>query len=145
MESINNIPEEKVFIQILKDHLHKQKTYIYENVNWNMICKYSKYHQVEAIVYYQTKIEDLRENYLATLYYSSNRKLLLKQLFPEITTVYAIVKGVEIANFYPVPQLRTMGDVDIVAHNREEFHNAFIKLGYEVNSKKRIGNGIIVN
>lgn len=137
VKTINITPEEKVFIQILQDHLHRQKTLISENVDWDIIYNYSKQHQVEAIVYYQTKKEDLRKSYFVALYYASNRKLLLKQLFSEITTAYVIVKGIEVAKLYPVPELRTMGDIDIVARNREEFHNAFIKLGSIVDLNKK--------
>lgn len=128
---------EEVFIQILSDHLHRRTTFIGKNVDWNIIQTYSEQHQVDAIVYFQTKKEEFKKDYYATLYNASNREFLLNQLLAEITSEYIIVKGTEVSKLYPVPELRTMGDVDIVVCNREEFNNAFMKLGYSTGVNKK--------
>lgn len=43
---------------------------------------------------------------------------------------YFVIKGPEIAEYYPVPALRTMGDVDIVVKDRSVAHEVMIKQGF---------------
>ena len=64
----------------------------------------------------------LSETYAAHIFYYLNRTALLQQIDIALTQAdipYFIVKGSEIAQFYPVPALRTMGDTDIIVHEED--------------------------
>lgn len=123
------VNEEYMFIKILSDFLAGTATDLDENVNWNIILQLAKTHQVQGIVYYQCKEcipEDLRksmeDSFWATTYYYANRRTLLKEIstaFKQSDLSFFCVKGYEVAQYYPVPALRTMGDCDIVVHSED--------------------------
>ncbi len=62
-----------------------------------------------------------------SLYYSEQSKL-------PITVPYVILKGTSVAKYYPYPEYRTMGDIDIITR-REDFDTACKQLvdnGYHI-------------
>ena len=123
------VSEEYLFIKIISDFLAGTNTKHDKSVNWMMIMQLAKKHQVQGIVYYQCKDclpEDVRksleDSFWTTTYYYANRKILLKEIskaFRQSGLSFFCVKGYEVAQFYPVPTLRTMGDCDIVVHRED--------------------------
>ena len=134
---------QKFFINILSDHLHGISTEIPYNVDWEEILKLAKSHQVEGIVYYQCKnlmppkIKKVFDNKASsTLYYYGNRKTALREVASELNNKeipHIVVKGFSIAEYYPIPALRTMGDCDIIVHRKEmpATMNVMRSLGYQ--------------
>lgn len=127
--------EQVFFIQVIRDHLNKDNTFIPDELNWDNIKKYAKQQQLEGIFYSQTKNPAFLSAFSSTAFYSSNRAVLLKNLLKEISTPYFIIKGSEVAQLYPVPALRTMGDTDIVVRDRASVHEVLLSQGYECRSK----------
>ena len=122
--------EQSFFIQILKDHLQGYKTKLDSGINWNTVASYARIHQVEGIVFYQCKqflppnVADLlNQKFSATLFYYKNRERAAKDIekaFDKASIPFFIVKGMNIAACYPIPLLRTMGDLDIVVHEEDK-------------------------
>ena len=116
------------FINCLNDHLHNRKTTVPENVDINTLISAAKQQELLGIVYHQLK-DSLREKdaffstYMATLFHYGNLKhqyeLVLKKL-SELSITAIPVKGLEIAQFYPVPALRTMGDIDLLIRDEDK-------------------------
>ena len=121
--------EIKAFIGILSDFISCRKTTLPEYIDWSIIAKLSRIHQVEGIVYYQCK-EFIPEEifpvsaqaFAATLFYYKNRECVLSSIKREFEQngIHSFeVKGMRVAEFYPIPALRTMGDSDIVVHKEQ--------------------------
>lgn len=134
---------QQFFISILSDHLYGISTEIQYNVDWDVILKLSKSHQVEGIVYHQCKKIMPPEMLMlldcitsTTLYYYANRRVALDEVIIKLNEkeiTHVIVKGFSVAEYYPVPALRTMGDCDIIVHRKDmpATMNVMRSLGYQ--------------
>lgn len=88
-------------------------------------------HEVGGIVYFQCKeaiphqiLSEFEKEYSAALFFYTNRKKamgMVDQTLVDFT--HCAVKGLEVAEYYPFPPLRTMGDCDIVVEP-SSFENA---------------------
>ena len=126
--------EQCFLLNILSDHIAGRSSNIKEDVDWEMIAETAHVHQVDGIVYYQCKSfvpTELKtrfmDNVRACFYYYGNRKKVLenlKSVFDKQGIMFFTIKGIEVSKYYPLPALRTMGDIDIVVH---------------VEDKKRVG------
>ncbi len=124
-------------IRILSNHLNKEITAPFDT-DWAALLKLAKQHQVAAIVYSQCKNfipqrfkAEYEQEYSAALFYYANRKRLLDRIEIVLDDIeHFVVKGTSIAQFYPSPALRTMGDTDIVIHeeDREETDKRLMSL-----------------
>ena len=120
-----------LFIQILRDHLHGRKTEPKADVDWEEMLALAQAHEVGGIVYFQCKdaiphqiLSEFEKEYSAALFFYSNRKKamgMVDQTLADFT--HCAVKGLEVAEYYPFPPLRTMGDCDIVVEP-SSFENA---------------------
>ncbi len=122
--------EKQFFLQVVCDHINGNKTKSHFDLEWDIIKLYAKQQQMEGIFYAQTKNKDFLPAFSAAVCCASNRDELLKNLLPELNMPYFIIKGSEIAEYYPVPALRTMGDIDIVVEDRSIAHKVMIKQGF---------------
>lgn len=125
-------------INILRDHLKTEKTAPFDT-DWAALFNLANKHEVAAIVYSQCNnfipqecIEEFERTYSAAVFYYANRKKLLDKVETVLADIeHFIVKGPSIAQFYPIPALRTMGDTDIVIHDtdREKIDRRLTLLG----------------
>ena len=136
---------QQFFISILSDHLAGNKTNPPKNIDidWKEIQRLSKSHQVDGIVYYQCKtfmpkdaLQYYEQAFSATLYFFRNRRAAMKivtDAFRKNMISFFAVKGFAVSRFYPIPELRTMGDCDIIV-SREDMPtamNIMRGLGYQ--------------
>ncbi|QUA54034.1 nucleotidyltransferase domain-containing protein [Aristaeella lactis] len=140
--------EQSFFIQILSDHLNGRETGCVDNMDWNVIHSYALTHQVSGIVFEQARncmpIEmqlTFRKEAMATLFYAAKRDNdfdSVKKALSEKNISYFVVKGPIIAELYPSPKLRSMGDIDLVIHreDRDSCNDILIQNGYECRSKQ---------
>ena len=122
--------EQRFFIHMLSDHLNGRKTAAPEDLDWNQIADYAAKHEVSGLVYHQCRdllpepLEALlSQKNAAEVYFYINRRALLKQIFQSFSEAkipFFTVKGLDVARFYPVPALRTMGDSDIVIRSDDK-------------------------
>ena len=119
------------------------------NVNWEYIYEKSKKQNITALVY--SSINKIKEkiNIDVELCKGFEKQIILTSAysvrqFSEFEKIHSLfsdngltfigLKGCILRNLYPVPELRTMGDFDILIKKGElpEIKNKFIKLGYEI-------------
>ena len=135
-------PEQEYFLQILADHLNGRSTAPRQDLDWNILKEYSHAHQVEGIMYYQCKdfmpaevCAFCKKFFKVSLFYYVNRKKLIQNIREAFTAneiPFFIAKGLEVAKYYPVPGLRTMGDTDMIVHvqDRERAAKTLADLGF---------------
>jgi len=139
--------EQTAFVQILFDYLNGRKTEEMTDLDWNIMLKYARSHQVTGIIYTQVKkriSHDVvnifrRETLDAFCHYSIREELcgIIQNAFTEKGIPYFIIKGPAVAELYPDPSLRVMGDIDIVVHakDRELCHEIMLEKGFTSFSK----------
>lgn len=135
--------EQSFFLRILSNHLSGHKSEPVNGVIWESVRELSRIHQVEGIVYYQCRdfmpvevLAKYEHAFNTTLFFFKNREISIakiERVFDEIDIPFFTVKGIEIAQYYPFPALRTMGDSDIVIHekDKEKAGNTLKSLGFE--------------
>lgn len=135
--------EQQFFLQALKQHIFGEYKSIPTNdIDFNLLIFYAVNHQMAGIIYYQLKntefanfCESLKEYSGADIFYYLNRKSMLKDIFDKFSKNNIscfLIKGAVIADYYTKPELRTMGDADIVIHpyDRETAHKIMLDLGF---------------
>ncbi len=139
--------EENIILEILSAFIHNRRPYLncemqegkvfytfyfqnilpvlaYMDKKWNII-KSEKIKQKLTDCYYQTVAENFKK--VATFE-------VISQRLSENSIPHMPVKGWYLRNLYPVPELRTFGDIDILIHkqDREKSDKLFIENGYKV-------------
>ena len=122
--------EQRYFLQVLKDHLTGEKTREKIDIDWTLMSSIARSHQVEGIVYYQCKDfipavvrPEFEKPFLASIFYFKNKESSLQEvtgLFDNNGILSFPIKGLGVANCYPIPALRTMGDIDLVVHREDK-------------------------
>ncbi len=142
--------EQRILFQLLKAALKEQEVGVTKGMalsvqEWRMIFAIAKKHAVVSLLYEVLKLNEsfpkelfdeveklsrqtVVQNY--KLLYLSN--YIVKRLEEEGVTVL-LLKGAATAAFYPNPELRKSGDIDLLITNREEEQRAcvvLVKEGY---------------
>ena len=123
---------------ILSDFLDKRRTQGIELTD--ELRTLAKSHQIEGIVGYQLKENyvGFQNSYYRTISEYVNRKRLLESVEDKLASSgieYVIVKGPIVAEHYPIPAFRTMGDLDIVTCDREKAHRVLLNMGFKTDSR----------
>lgn len=118
-----------IILKILHDHICSAQTAPFDT-DWEELLSLSKKQEVTAIVYIQCKsfipkpfLHDFGRAFSSVLFYYANRCKIVERIENALEDIdHFTVKGSSVAQFYPYPALRTMGDTDIVVHteDREE-------------------------
>ena len=116
-------------IQILRDYVHLEATDLPDvNINWKCFYDYVKEQDLRGIAYYQCRDilgfnpfvkRLLSDGFLSDAYLSVNTDYEMHRIEVRLTEnqiEYLPFKGSIIRNYYPHPELRTMGDRDILIH-----------------------------
>lgn len=137
------------FIRVLRDHIMLKKTAQVSDIDWNDISRLSRMHQLDGIIFYQCKNlmpEKMRvqyeEEYKKTLFIYTNRKVSMEKVQGTLRNkkIHCVeVKGFQVAQYYPIPPLRTMGDCDIVIPSCEIKYAEKVLLDIGVKKEERPG------
>lgn len=104
-------------------------------------------HQVDGILYYQCRdfIPSsfsivLEQRFNGVIFSYKNREKILQDIdktFKAKRIPFLTIKGIEIAERYPIPFLRTMGDSDILVHkeDKERAGIALEELGFSIGER----------
>lgn len=124
--------EQKFFLQILRDHIHGDTSKRPEDgIDWMIIARYAIEQSVGGIVYAQCKeflekqsaaFKFLQQGFYAAVYTAANGEAVLDEMaekFEEKNISYMPFKGEILKRYYPVPELRTMGDKDVLIHQKD--------------------------
>ena len=93
---------------------------------------------------------ELREEWEKTIFrkFSYNVRYNREQSALPIKVPYVILKGTSAAQYYPYPQYRTLGDIDIMTNRGEDFdiaYNSLIQAGYQVKKNNYREIGLVKN
>lgn len=134
------------FIEVLKNYINDcNDAPNPKGIDFKSFINLCHIHNVSGIAYYTLKKEgisfpdkekdSLEKDYLAEIVFSYRQEEVFKELsniLNENNIQYATYKGIIIKNLYPNPELRTMGDIDILLHcdDRKKINDILLKLGY---------------
>lgn len=139
--------EQTMFIRILADHIHGRPS-VPENfdLDWEKLAEYAEEQVLTGMTYIQLKNffkehpdivpeiqKRLRKGFYTDAYLYANRKAELKVIADECRdTPLILMKGSVVQSSYPVPVLRSMGDIDVIIHpeHRQKTDEAMLKQGY---------------
>lgn len=135
--------ENTILLTILSDHLHKRKTALPPDTDLTALGELARRHQVDGIVYAQCghpPVPSMAEAYSAATYFYANRIRMMAQVaaaMGEREIPFFTVKGLNVARYYPVPALRTMGDCDVVVppERMQDAVDVMRSIGFECESK----------
>lgn len=134
--------ENRDILSILSDYVNGRETSSFQwGNNDEELVRISRRHNLGGIIYKQTGIISLQQDYYACAYRYCKRNELLKEiqnLFSHNCIEFFFVKGPIIAEAYPDSFLRTMGDVDITIHQEDliKAKNILIENGYCFNESE---------
>lgn len=139
------IKERNFFLSIIKNYIDGRKTEADETVDWKKIFDYSRSHQLVPLVYHQCKnfipadfYNGFKSESFAAIYSNSRRRKLTDKVFNALIENGVdcfLVKGFEIADFYPNWHYRSMGDTDIVVSDLEKAHSVLLNNGFQSTTK----------
>ena len=125
--------EDQILVEILADFVNGRSVRCLPDVSLEALYETAQKHNVAGIaaamllpVLKEQKKEDayrtFQEVYMATVY----RSVLLEEevkafaaRMEEAQVPYAFFKGCELRDLYPTPELRTMGDVDVLVRDED--------------------------
>ncbi len=135
--------EKNYFLQIIADYLHGDNSEMCENIDWNLILKFAKTHQLNGIVCNQCSSflppeeKNTLMNFSASelVNYIKRKKMYtaVKDKFSSNGIQFFAVKGKIVSEYYPIPQNRTMGDCDLLIHTNDskKCHQLMTDLGFK--------------
>lgn len=111
--------EENILIKIMSDHLNNRDTVINKKYEKNKLKLLATQQQISSICYFQTQEDIFKGDYFKQLYFCANQELLVRGIKDSLNKEkiqYVFVKGVVLKDYYPIPELRSMGDIDLIVH-----------------------------
>lgn len=140
--------QEDIFlIEVLKAFIHEKKLSDIPALSMKKLYETAVKHNVAGIIFYMLRhlMEDqkdsdiyqaLKKQYIITIYNSAVKEReveIFAEKLEQTHIPYAFFKGEELRKLYPVSELRTMGDVDILIReeNMNLAGNILRRLGYE--------------
>jgi hypothetical protein len=129
--------EQSYLRNIICDHLNGENT-VLEEVDQKKLYAISQQQQLSAIVYAQTRNAIFENAYLYQISYMVRVERDLQQLKKLLAGYeFFLVKGACLKEFYPRPELRSMGDIDLIIRpqNRKQTHRIMIEAGFVLESK----------
>lgn len=124
-----DLSSDRFFIYLLSCYLNGEKPVCKKDVDWNAIYALSQKHDVTAVISKEIKELDEDKRPKGKLLSAFNQRLeytvknyeyktqaitLLVKLLSEAKINHLLIKGAVLRYLYPVPELRTSGDTDVV-------------------------------
>lgn len=140
----------RTFLYLLRCHLEQQDTRDGPNEitasDWEGICAYAGIHNVAGMIAQAVKyipdglkpeehiLKQLEKGSMKRIAVSVNQDIMMDQVMAKLNVAgmdHVLMKGFWLKRLYPVPELRTMGDVDILIRPdcRRQCHQLLLELG----------------
>lgn len=144
---------QKYFVDILSSHLNNTATPVVDNIDWSAIFDLAKLHNVTGIIAVQIKKlpqnqrpdRELMSKFNQYLGYSIQNyedKIegynLLTKALTDKKIKHLVLKGAVLRDLYPVKELRTSGDTDIVTTDLDICTDILVENGFSVNKKDMV-------
>ncbi|MGM9535033.1 MAG: nucleotidyltransferase family protein, partial [Intestinibacter sp.] len=140
----------KFFIQLVNSFINNEPVKPEADVDWDEIIRLAKINNLLGIIFtcvdkmdkaYRPKEElykALKKSFLIQVRNSDQIEMYIKKVvnaFEKENIDHIFLKGYEIKHCYPIPELRSMSDVDVVIRreDREKSDRVLKELGYEGN------------
>lgn len=146
-------PEQTFFLQQLGLHLSGEKLSpdAFPELNWTDLIALADSHQMTDILFYQCRnymmarkelaplAIRVQQNQASHLFTMANRTRAFEKLEAELTArniSFFPFKGAEIAKYYPIANLRSSGDIDLMmkTEDRDKVHQLMLDAGYEAST-----------
>ena len=139
--------ESEYLLSLMGDFLAGREPSCLSDVDWNKLVKLSQIHCVTGILGYlsmqysicpdETLKNALRSGCLQTISTFAQRSAKMEQLIEELNRAgirHILMKGYVVKDFYPVPELRTYGDIDfvILPEDRQKCNELMLSMGFQV-------------
>ena len=139
-------PEQTCFLQLLRPYVHgRPSTLPSFDVDWIKVARYAQEQSLCGIIYVQCRgfltedsaaLDLLHHGFYSAVYAAVNGEAALNQAADALERAgipYLPFKGEVLRRYYPQPELRTMGDKDILIHqeHRKSVDQIMLLLGYE--------------
>jgi hypothetical protein len=139
--------EARYLLHLLGAYLRNEKPEIWPEINWDSLIELAYSHNLVGTLGYMAdsypicpeprKVAQLRQFYLTTLMGFANRGALAEefsQTLEDNDIDHVLMKGFILRNLFPVPELRTYGDIDLVIRpeDREKSHTLMKELGFQI-------------
>jgi hypothetical protein len=136
------------FISLLSAFINSQDPQQDGDFNWEKVYMLSRIHSVSGTLYlmanklkegYQpdiTLLNKMKKDFNSTLVRSVTQDAEIERIIEKLNGAkicHAFMKGFVVKNYYPVKEMRTMGDIDflIKPEDREKTHQLMLEIGYE--------------
>ena len=122
---------ETLFLQYLSDFCRdKESAEPGSDIVLNELMQLAEAHSLASIVYAQLQYtvaltptqHHFHQYFLQDVFYSINRTFLLQEIAREFLSagiIFICMKGSVFRDYYPIPELRSMGDVDLIIHPKD--------------------------
>lgn len=139
--------ESEYLLHLLGAFLRKEEPHTCPEADWGKLGKLAHIHNVSGILGYMATAwpicpepeirARLRTLCRSTMAGYAERDALARKLSGELSAAgidHIVMKGFVLRSFYPIPELRTFGDVDLVIRreDRERCHQTMLELGFRV-------------
>lgn len=139
--------EQKYLLHLLGAYLQKAEPHSADEVDWDVLLSLASIHNVTGIVGYMGKQHKLSQNpklngtfrslCLNTIVLFTQRHAMAEAMMQKLDQAgidHILIKGFVLRNCYPVPELRTFSDIDMVIRqeDRATTHNLMLSLGFAV-------------
>ena len=138
---------QKTFINILRAYIHNEPISLPNNTDFYGLFELAKIHSVAGIVAAMSKKHkfpmpaELSQKFDSYMMAAVSQSVTWDRLYKEVSEALAAdnirniaVKGPVVKKYYPDPDLRTMGDIDLVVHKNDisRAHKVMEQLGFSI-------------
>lgn len=119
--------EQKDFLELMRAYLKREPYEPTHEVSWLRMVYYAEIHNCRGVLYYMVKnlpkeqqpeaglFVNMKQWYLTNLAMNQVRESCMREIFEafrENEIPFCVCKGFVTKNYYPIPEMREMGDVD---------------------------------
>ncbi len=137
--------EYRYLLHILESFINKKAPKLNSGVDWDTLLYIAHIHSVDGILAYMVKqygicdCEEInaymRDICLKNIALYNKRAALMELLIEKMQAAqieHILFKGYILKDYYPVPELRSFGDIDFIIHeyNREKMNRLMLEDGY---------------
>lgn len=141
------VREQEYLLRLLGAFLRREEPEVRGDLDWNRLMQLGYIHNIAGILGYMAMNypicpeerlrEPLRRLCLDTIVRYANQGALVEDLSRQMAgwgIDHIFMKGVILRDYYPVPELRTFGDIDLVIRpgDREKCDGLMRELGFQV-------------
>ena len=138
--------EQSVFLALLRDHVHGTHTAsVPPDLGWDKLQEIAQQQSLAGLCYAQLcdsagvpaeALESFHQDFYGAVYLDANRKAAFREIaeaFRAAEIECLPFKGFVVKDYWPVPELRSMGDIDLLIHpeDRKRSDGIMRKLGYD--------------